>query len=89
MTLALDSYTALESNLFVKIEVEYYVANEGDTPVIQDLLFSDRVQSTDVGGDTYVGLGKLMNVTPSASELRVSGGEITISVSGVPNEFSK
>jgi hypothetical protein len=48
-------------------------------------LFSDRLVSTVINGDTYVGLGKLLSVSGSSSELRSTSGEITIGISGVPD----
>lgn len=85
MTLALTSYKAVESNLFVKIEVAYYKANPAATPSAVDLLFTDRMVSTSLEGDTYVGLGKLVSITGSTSELRASSNDLTITISGVPD----
>jgi hypothetical protein len=50
-------------------------------------LFSDRLVSTTIGGDTYVGLGKLLSISGSSSELRSTSGEITIGISGVPDSM--
>jgi hypothetical protein len=38
-----------------------------------------------INGESYVGVGNLMNITSSSSELRTSNGEVTISLSGIPN----
>jgi len=72
--LNLTSYSALQSNLFVKVTLS------GST-----LLFSDKLESTVIAGDTYVGLGKLLAISGSNSELRSSSQELTISISGVPD----
>lgn len=72
--LALTSYKAIQSNLFVKI-----------TLASSTLLFSDKLESTVINGDTYVGLGKLLSITTSASELRSTSGDVTIAISGIPN----
>lgn len=85
MTLALDNYAALQSNLFVKIECPYYKTSEVSTPVEYDFLFSDRIVPYTLNGDAYVGLGKFMSITSSSSELRSSSGELTITLSGIPN----
>ena len=85
MTLPLDGYKSIESNLFVKIEVDYYKANEAATPSSVDLLFSDRLYPFTIGTDTYTGLGKLMSISTTTSELRPSSKEINISIAGVPN----
>lgn len=85
MTLPLDGYKSIESNLFVKIEVDYYKANPAATPSSVDLLFSDRLYPFTIGTDTYTGLGKLMSISTTTSELRPSSKEINISIAGVPN----
>ena len=85
MTLALTSYEAVESNLFVKIAVEYYKATPAATPSSVDLLFTDRLVSTTLSGDTYVGLGKLVSITSTNSELRATSNDLTITISGIPN----
>ena len=72
--LNLTSYGSIESNLFIKI-----------TLTSSTLLFSDRLVSTVVNSDTYVGLGKLLAVSGSSSELRSSTGEVTVSISGIPD----
>lgn len=72
--LSLTSYSALQSNLFIKITLS------GST-----LLFSDKIESTVIASDTYVGLGKLLSVSGSNSELRSSGQDLTISISGIPD----
>ncbi len=72
--LSLTGYGSIESNLFIKI-----------TLPSSTLLFSDRLVLTVINGDTYVGLGKLLSVSGSSSELRSTSGEITIGISGVPD----
>lgn len=72
--LALTSYKSIQSNLFIKITV-----SSGN------LLFCDKLTTTTIAGDTYVGLGKLMAVSSSSSEIRSSSGEVTITVSGIPD----
>lgn len=72
--LNLNSYYSIQSNLFVKVTLS------GST-----LLFSDKLESTVIAGDTYVGLGKLLAISGSNSELRSSSQELTISISGIPD----
>jgi len=72
--LDLTSYGSIQSNLFIKI-----------TLTSSSLLFSDKLESTVINGDTYVGLGKLLAVSGSNSELRSSSGEVSVSISGIPN----
>lgn len=87
MTLDLASYRSIQSNLFVKIECPYYKATPQSTPVSHTFLFSDRLgrYTWAATGETYPGLGSLMSITSSNSELRTSSGELTITISGVPN----
>jgi hypothetical protein len=77
--LNLTSYGSLQSNLFIKVSV--------GNPVTSYLLFSDKLESTVINGDTYVGLGKLLAVSASSSELRSSSSEVTISISGIPDSM--
>lgn len=72
--LNINSYRSIESNLFIKI-----------TLTSSTLLFSDRLVSTVINGDTYVGLGKLLSVSGSSSELRSTSGDITVGISGIPD----
>jgi hypothetical protein len=72
--LNISSYASIGSNLFVKV-----------TLTSSSLLFSDRLVSTVINSDTYVGLGKLLAISGSNSEIRSSGGEVTVSISGIPN----
>lgn len=74
--LSLTGYGSIESNLFIKI-----------TLPSSSLLFSDRLVSTVINGDTYVGLGKLLSISGSNSELRSTSGEITIGISGIPDSM--
>lgn len=79
------SYSALQSNLFVRIDIEEYRTTPGGSYTSQVLRFSDNRVSFDINGESYVGLGTLMNVTSASSELRVSSGELTIVISGIPD----
>jgi len=87
MTLNLSAYKSLQSNLFVKIECPYYKDTSSATPVAHNFLFSDKLGSYTISsiGETYVGLGSLLSITSSNSEIRTSSGELTITISGVPN----
>lgn len=75
--LALTGYKSIESNLFVDIAI--------GNPVTSHLLFSDRLVTTTIGGNTYTGLGKLLAITSSSSEIRTSSNEVTLTISGIPN----
>jgi hypothetical protein len=85
MTLALSTYKALQSNIFVRVETDYYKATSSATPANQVWRFSDLRTSYTINGESYVGIGNLMGITTSSSELQVTGGELTISISGIPD----
>ena len=69
-----SSYSHINAGIFVKI------AGTGFT-----WLFSDYIRSVSIDSDTYVGLGRLLGVTSSSSDLKATTNDITVMVSGVPN----
>jgi hypothetical protein len=83
----ISDYTSIRSHMMVKIVVPEYKVNPGDTPILKNLTFSDFNLLNDIeyDGDTYVGLGALMNISNSKSEINPSSSEVTITVSGIPN----
>ena len=85
MTINLTSYTAIQSNLCVRIEVPEYRTSAGDAYESTVLRFSDSPTTKTINDEDYIGLGNLMSITGSSSELRVSGGELTISITGIPS----
>lgn len=82
---ALSTFRTVQSNLFVKIVVEYYKSTSASSPTSTILTFSDSNTDWSIAGDTYQGLGRLMGITATASEIRPSSGEVTIAISGIPN----
>jgi hypothetical protein len=85
MSIDLSNYSSIESGLFVRIECSYYKTSSGATPTTQVLTFSDYVRPVTIGSDSYLGLGRLLGITSSSSELRVTSNDISISISGIPN----
>jgi len=83
----LNEYRAIESYLLIRITVPEYKATPNSTPVSTILTFSDAPFKTGIvyDGLLYAGLGTLLNVTSTTSELRPSSSELTITISGVPN----
>jgi hypothetical protein len=74
MSIDLSSYATIEAGIFVKMEGKDFT-----------WLFSDYIRSVAIEGDTYVGLGRLLGVTASSSDLKATTNDLTIMVSGVPN----
>lgn len=84
MTINLISYKSIQSNLFVRIEVDEYRTSSSGSYTSEVLKFSDLITPYTLNSEVYSGLGKLMSVTSSSSELRISGNEVTITISGIP-----
>jgi len=70
----ISSYETVQSNLFVEIN--------SPTGVIR---ISDRLGNYSLNGNTFTGLGSFLGITSTNSEIRVSGSEVTVSLSGIPN----
>jgi len=85
MPIDLSSYTSVATGLFARIDVEYYKDTPSATPTNQVLRFSDYIQDVSIGGEQYLGLGKLVGISTTTSELRNSSGSITITISGIPD----
>ena len=82
----LANATDIQSVLLVKLSIPYYVQNPGDTPTNAVLTFCDGgLRTYTYDGENYIGLGHLMGVSQSTSELKSTSGEITITLSGIPN----
>ena len=75
MAIDLSTYDSIQANLFVKLVIPGY-----DT-----LTFSDYHRSYSFGGTTYQGLGQLLSITDTTSNLRATSQELTLSISGIPS----
>jgi hypothetical protein len=73
-TLDLSTYRNVESAIFVKIEI----------PGHTTIFMTDYKEAITIAGDTYTGIGQLLSITQTASELRMSNTEMTIAVSAIP-----
>ena len=86
MSIDLSNYSSIESALLVRIDCDFYKAsNSADPFTTQVLRFSDYLYTVTLDGDNYIGLGRLMAVTSSSSELRVTNNDLTLTLSGIPN----
>lgn len=74
MSLDLRSYVSIATALFVRIDV----------PDFQVLRFSNYYMPLTIDGESYAALGSLMSVSESTSELKLSDGEIIVTISGIP-----
>jgi len=75
MAFDLSSYAAIQTALFVKIDV----------PDFEVLRFSNFNRPYTIGGETYTALGTLLSISDSQSELRTIAGDLSIVISGIPN----
>jgi hypothetical protein len=80
----LSAYKSIQSNLFVRIQIDEYSTTEGGPYSSQVLRFSDLTFPYTLNSESYSGLGKLMDITQSSSELRANGQEMTITIVGIP-----
>jgi hypothetical protein len=85
MAIDLSSYTSIETGLFVRIDVAEYRTTSSGTYANEILRFSDYTRSVVIDGETYLGLGRLIGVTATSSELKSSSGSVTITISGIPD----
>lgn len=79
MIIDFSTYTSIQTNLFIKIDIPDYDV----------LYFSDYYKSYTIGADTYDGLGQLLSVSQTVSNLRAAPNELTISISGIPSANSQ
>lgn len=76
MPLDLRSYKNITSNLFVRLDLSY---------INTIVRLSDRLVSTTINGESYIAAGNFIGITNSTSDLQNPGGEITITLAGIPN----
>jgi hypothetical protein len=76
----LSAYPAIQTAMFVMIDL-----SASDSALADPLLFSNYNRPIVIEGETYTGLGTLLSVSDSSSELRTTLGECSIAISGIPN----
>ena len=81
----LTAYSRVETALFVRMTCNYYRALPGDTATVRTFTFSQYSVPVTIQGDVYQPLGQLLTISDSSSQLRVTGGEVTVGISGIPN----
>jgi hypothetical protein len=81
----LSTYPAVRTALFVRIDVDEYrtAPDEPFGPVV--LAMTDHNQNYNIDSQLYVPLGNLLNITATNNELRASSAQVTVSISGIPN----
>jgi hypothetical protein len=81
----LTTIDSIQSNIFVRIQVDQYRTTSGGSYNQQILKFSDYNGSYVINGETYIGLGNLMGITSTTSEVKASSNELSITISGIPD----
>lgn len=76
---------AIQSNLFIRIQVDQYRTTPTGSFSQQILRFSDLNESFTINGEVYLGLGNFLSISGSRSEIYASNGELNIGLSGIPN----
>lgn len=89
MTYDLNSFSRVGTALLVTLEIDEYRVEPGDTPTSTTLRFCDQNRNIQIGAYNFLGTGQLLGITATRSELRASAGEVTITLSGIPNNRIK
>lgn len=71
----LENYKNVATALCVRIQVN-------DSTVIR---FSDYATPLTINSELYTGIGKFVSITTTNSELRSTAGQITVTITGLPN----
>jgi hypothetical protein len=74
MSIDLSAYSAIQTALFTKLVIPGY----------NTLLLSNFNRNITIAGDVYTGIGSMLNITESTSEVKISQTEVSISISGIP-----
>lgn len=83
--MALSDYNDIRSALLIKMDVpSLYPLNTPGT-----LTFSDAMYDIEYDSATYTGLGRLLSVSATSSELRTSSNQVTVTISGIPNSSTR
>ena len=85
MPINLSAYNSVETGLFVRIQVDEYRTTSSGSYTSEVLKFSDYIRPITIDSESYTGLGRLLSISSSVSELTPSTGSLTISLSGIPN----
>jgi hypothetical protein len=81
----LADYRAVQSNIFVKLTIQEYASDYGRAYTPNILTFSDDTVTRNINGVDYLPLGKLMGISQTSSDLKVTGNQLNITIAGVPN----
>jgi hypothetical protein len=75
MSVNLTSFKNIRTSMFVRIDIPDYAV----------LRFSDYYRPFVIAGETYDTLGDLMSVGSTAIDLKPTGAEVAVTITGIPN----
>jgi hypothetical protein len=75
MSIDLSSYASVQTAMFCRLVVPDY----------QTFYFSDYYRPITLNSISYTGIGNLLNITESYSELKINQSEVTLTITGIPN----
>lgn len=78
--MSLSSFNNIRTALLVKLDVPVL----WPTNTAESLTFTDTDYDITYDGLVYTGLGNLLSVSSTASELRTSSNQVTVTISGIP-----
>lgn len=81
----LTSYTAVRSNMLVRLNVAEYRTTSSGSYSANVLRFTDSPDTETYNSEDYIPLGKLLNISENNNEIRPTANGITISISGIPS----
>lgn len=81
----LETRPSIISSLLVNIKVDYYKETPESEPTATEWRFSDSLYPMYIGSNKYYGVGRLMGITETNSEIRASSSQLTVTLSGIPN----
>ena len=81
MRIDLSTYSTIASALFIKLDT---YNSEGE---LEEVTFSDYPTDIVIAGTNYTGLGQLMSVTETQSDLRITPQQISIGLTGIKEEM--
>lgn len=81
----LDTSSALVSNMFVRILVDYFKESPAHEVTSTVWRFGDSIYPFTIRGEDYYGLGKLMGITETNSDIKATSSQLTVTLSGIPN----
>jgi hypothetical protein len=85
MTINLSPYRSVQTGLFCRVSVDYYKSTANATPRQEVLRFSDFNKEVTINDELYYGLGRLLAVGNSNSEIRGTSSGLSVTISGIPN----